>query len=69
MNSRKNITIAKGYRLKPQTHKLIKKIQKQLNGSQEEIISEALMSYCIILKKGNNKNVNHKQEEENKNVE
>ena len=46
MNIRKNITTAKGYRLKPQTHKLVKKIQKQINGSQEEVISEALKTYC-----------------------
>lgn len=45
MNSKKITTIAKGYRLKPQTHKLIKKIQKKFNGSQEEIISEALKYY------------------------
>ena len=45
MNIRKNTTVAKGYRLKPQTHKLIKKIQKQLKGSQEEVISEALKHY------------------------
>jgi hypothetical protein len=62
MNIRKNITIAKGYRLKPQTHKLIKKIQKQLKGSQEEIISEALKSYSIKLRNGKNQNINHKQE-------
>lgn len=55
MRSKKNTTVAKGYRLKPQTHKLIKKIQKKLNGSQEEIISEALKNYSVILKNGNNK--------------
>ena len=66
MNRKKNTTIAKGYRLKPETHKLIKKIQKKLNGSQEKIISEALRTYCIILKNRNNQNINHTQEEKSK---
>lgn len=63
MNIRKNTTTAKGYRLKPKTHKLIKKIQKQLNGSQEEILSEALKTYCFILKNDNSKNTNNFQED------
>ncbi len=63
MKIKKNVTIPKGYRLKPQTHKLIKKIQKQLNGSQEKILSEALKHYSLILKNGNSKNINHKLEE------
>lgn len=41
----KVITIAKGYRLKPETHSLVKKIQKLLKGSQESVISEALKYY------------------------
>ena len=63
MNIRKNTTTAKGYRLKPQTHMLVKKIQKQLNGSQEEILSEALKTYCFILKNDNSKNTNNFQED------
>ena len=51
MNNKKNNTVAKGYRLKPETHKLIKKIQKKLNYSQEGVLSEALNHYTLILKK------------------
>lgn len=54
MNIRKNTTVAKGYRLKPQTHKLIKKIQKQLKGSQEEVISEALKHYSLQINQRSN---------------
>lgn len=62
MNHKKTTTVAKGYRLKPQTHKLIKKIQKQLSGSQEEIISEALKCYRIqINPKPNNNSTKHEK--------
>ena len=62
MYNKKNITIPKGYRLKPQTHKLIKKIQKQLNGSQEEIISEALKYYHMQINlKSNNNSSKHEK--------
>lgn len=56
MGNKKNITIAKGYRLKPETHKLIKKIQKKLKGSQETVISEALKNFSlqIDIKTNNN---------------
>lgn len=54
MNNRKAITVAKGYRLKPETHKLIKKIQKKLNGSQETVLSEALRNYVKIISKTEN---------------
>lgn len=56
MSNKKNTTIAKGYRLKPETHKLIKKIQKKLKGSQETVISEALKNFSlqIDIKTNNN---------------
>ena len=47
MNYKKTITVAKGYRLKPETHKMIKQIQKKLKGSQDKIISDALKGFCI----------------------
>lgn len=54
MNIRKNNTTPKGYRLRPKTHKLIKKIQKQLKGSQEEVISEALKHYSLQINQRSN---------------
>jgi hypothetical protein len=54
VNNKKNLTVAKGYRLKPETHRLIKKIQKKLNGSQEAVLSEALRNYVKIISKTEN---------------
>lgn len=34
-------TVPRGYRLKPQTHKLIAKIQRIMNASAEEVINTA----------------------------
>jgi len=34
--------ISKGYRLKPSTHRLIKKLQRSLNTTQDKIISMAI---------------------------
>ena len=46
MRHNKNITskatISKGYRLRPSTHKLIKRIQRSLNATQDRIISLAI---------------------------
>lgn len=33
--------VAKGYRLKPATHKLIAKLQKKINGTKDDAISRA----------------------------
>lgn len=38
-------TSSKGYRLKPETHSLIKKMQGMMNASQEQVISKALKYY------------------------
>ena len=46
MNEKKKITtIPKGYRLKPDTHRFIKAVQKELELSQEKVISAAMMLY------------------------
>ncbi|NOS85481.1 MAG: hypothetical protein HOP31_10110 [Ignavibacteria bacterium] len=38
-----NITeaIAKGYRLKPETHLLVEKLSRKINGTKDEVISRA----------------------------
>jgi hypothetical protein len=43
--------VSKGYRLKPSTHNMIKKIQHQLNGTQDKVISSAMKLYNEHLKK------------------
>lgn len=45
MTDKKPQTTAKGYRLRPETHMLIKELQKQTGKSQENVISEALKHY------------------------
>ncbi len=47
MNSfRKKINkISKGYRLKPETHNLVYKIQEMINGDQDEAIANACRMY------------------------
>jgi len=42
---------AKGYRLKPVTHSLIKEIQSILQTDQDTVIAEALKIFKIELKK------------------
>ncbi len=37
--------ISKGYRLKPETHNLVYKIQKAINGDQDEAIANACRMY------------------------
>lgn len=44
-------TVSKGYRLKPSTHRVVKKIQIQLNSTQDKVISSALRLYYSHLKK------------------
>ena len=45
-NKGKNNTegIAKGYRLKPETHELVENLRKKINGTKDEVISRA----CIM---------------------
>jgi len=38
-------SVAKGYRLKPQTHRLIKNLQKKIKGTKDETLSRA----CYLL--------------------
>jgi retron-type reverse transcriptase len=51
----KNIKISKGYRLKPSTHNLIKKIQKLIQSTQEEAIGFACRKYYKELMSGGKK--------------
>ena len=47
---RKKITkISKGYRLKPETHKLVNKIQKSINGDRDEAVAAACVAYFSSL--------------------
>jgi len=38
-------SIAKGYRLKPETHKLIAKLQRKIKGTKDEAISRACSAF------------------------
>jgi hypothetical protein len=42
-------TISKGYRLKPSTHNMIKKIQAVSNSTQDKVIRAAMKLYIIHL--------------------
>ncbi len=46
-----NSTVSKGYRLKPSTHNMIKKIQLHLNGTQDKVIRAAIKLYSVHIKK------------------
>ena len=59
---RKKITkVSKGYRLKPETHKLVNKIQKSINGDRDEAVMAACMAYFNSLdsnaQKGNTNSI------------
>jgi len=41
--------ISKGYRLKPETHKLVHRIQRTINGDQDEAITAACLAYFNAL--------------------
>ena len=45
------ITVSKGYRLKPSTHSMIKKIQVNLNSTQDKVIRAAIKMYAVHIKK------------------
>jgi hypothetical protein len=47
---KKSLTIPRGYRLKPATHRLIKGVQKELKLSQQEVISSAITYYYNFVK-------------------
>lgn len=46
--------VSKGYRLKPETHKLVYKIQRSINGDQDEAIMAACMAFFNNLQMGSN---------------
>jgi hypothetical protein len=50
----KKIKVSKGYRLKESTHRMIKRIQAELNSTQDKVISSALRAYYTQLKRNNN---------------
>ena len=52
----KTNTVPKGYRLRPETHRLIEKVQYELRCSKDKVISEAVKLYHKEVKKTNNKN-------------
>jgi hypothetical protein len=49
--------ISKGYRLKPETHRMVEKLKSQLKGSKDDVISRAcsMLIDDIRKKEGNNK--------------
>ena len=59
MNIRKN-TIPRGYRLKASTHKLIKKVQEELNSSQDKVIARAMRLFYGTIKNANGNNFRNK---------
>ena len=44
-------SVARGYRLKPETHRLIKLVKDNLGISHDKIINDALKLYQLELKK------------------
>jgi len=50
INKLSNPAFSKGYRLRPATHKMIKKIQAELNTTQDRVVSSALKMYNIHIK-------------------
>lgn len=54
----KNPTISRGYRLKASTHRLIKKIQSELNVSQNKIILKGVKLYYEQIKNSSKKTNN-----------
>jgi hypothetical protein len=54
--------VAKGYRLKPETHELVNKLQKQIRATKDEIISRACKMYynSVVRSQKNKLNRNNK---------
>jgi retron-type reverse transcriptase len=48
-----NSTVSKGYRLKPSTHNMIKKVQVQMSGTQDKVIRSAMKLYRAQIKNNN----------------
>jgi hypothetical protein len=53
-------TIPRGYRLKESTHKLIKKVQEELNSSQDKVIARAMKLFYGTIKSTNGNTFNNK---------
>jgi hypothetical protein len=47
-------TVPRGYRLKPETHKLIARIQKLMNANADEVINTACKKHYESIKNINN---------------
>lgn len=45
MNNKNTLKIARGYRLKPSTHKLIKSLQELTNADSDTVLSESCKLY------------------------
>lgn len=45
--------VSKGYRLKPETHKLVYKIQRAINGDQDEAIMAACTAFFRTMQMNN----------------
>ena len=54
MYKKADLKVSKGYRLKPSTHNLVKKIQIVSNSTQDKVISRALRVYYSELRRNNN---------------
>jgi hypothetical protein len=50
----KKAKISKGYRLRNSTHKLIRKLQVELNSTQDKVVSMAIRKFYKELKEINN---------------
>lgn len=50
----KNLKIAKGYRLKPETHKIIRKVQNLLRGDIDNAINTVCKKFLKEIKQDNN---------------
>lgn len=58
-NHGKNLSeesVPKGYRLKPETHYLVEKLTKKINGTKDEVISRA----CRMFESSVNRSVKRK---------
>ncbi len=53
MKPGKNSTVSKGYRLKPSTHNMIKKLQALISGTQDKVIRSAMKLYTAQIKNNN----------------
>ena len=49
--NKKTESITRGYRLKPETHRLIKLVKDSMGINHDKILSDALKSYYLELKK------------------